>query len=123
MLRLHLLQQLFGLSDFAMEKALFDTPLYRTFAGLGNIDCLPDRVSILRFGKIPSQRQLMEGHDLAKQFFETVKDMLSAKGQMLQTAQWSMPPSSLHRDRPRTVRASVNRKCTKSRIAISGSTG
>jgi transposase, IS5 family len=28
MLRLHLLQQLFGLSDFAMEEALFETPLY-----------------------------------------------------------------------------------------------
>ena len=34
MLRLHLLQQLFGLSDFAMEEALFETPLYRDFAGL-----------------------------------------------------------------------------------------
>lgn len=79
MLRLHLLQQLFGLSDFAMEEALFDTPLYRTFAGLGNTDRLPDRVSILRF------RHLMEGHDLAKQFFETVNDMLRAKGLMLQS--------------------------------------
>lgn len=79
MLRLHLLQQLFGLSDFAMEEALFDTPLYRSFAGLGNNDRLPDRVSILRFG------HLMEGHDLAKQFFETVNDMLRAKGLMLQS--------------------------------------
>jgi IS5 family transposase len=79
MLRLHLLQQLFGLSDFAMEEALFDTPLYRTFAGLGNTDRLPDRVSILRF------RHLLEKHDLAKQFFETVNDMLRAKGLMLQS--------------------------------------
>jgi len=79
MLRLHLLQQLFGLSDFAMEEALFDTPLYRSFAGLGNTDRLPDRVSILRF------RHLMEGHDLAKQFFETVNAMLRAKGLMLQS--------------------------------------
>jgi IS5 family transposase len=79
MLRLHLLQQLFGLSDFAMEEALFDTPLYRSFAGLGNTDRLPDRVSILRF------RHLMESHDLAKQFFETVNAMLRAKGLMLQS--------------------------------------
>lgn len=79
MLRLHLLQQLFGLSDFAMEEALFDTPLYRTFAGLGNTDRLPDRVSILRF------RHLLEKHDLANQFFETVNDMLRAKGLMLQS--------------------------------------
>lgn len=79
MLRLHLLHQLFGLSDFAMEEAQFDTPLYRTFAGLENTDRLPDRVSILRF------RHLLEKHDLAKQFFETVNDMLRAKGLMLQS--------------------------------------
>ena len=79
MLRLHLLQQLFGLSDFAMEEALFDTPLYRTFAGLGNTDRMPDRVSILRF------RHLLEKHDLAKHFFESVNDMLRAKGLMLQS--------------------------------------
>lgn len=85
MLRVHLLQQLFGLSDFAIEEALFDTPPYRTFAGLGNTDRLPDRVSILRFGKTPSSRHLMQGHDLAKQFFETVNGMLRAKGLMLQS--------------------------------------
>lgn len=48
MLRLHFLQQWFGLSDFAMKEALFDIPLYRAFAGLGNTDRLPDHVSILR---------------------------------------------------------------------------
>lgn len=85
MLRLQLLQHLFGLSDFAMEEALFDTPLYCTFAGLGNTDRVPDRVSILRFGKTPSPSHLMEGHDLAKQFFETVNDMLRAKGLMLRS--------------------------------------
>ena len=85
MLRLHLLQRLFGLSDFAMEEALFDTPQYRSFAGLGNNDRLPDRVSILRFGKTPSPRHLLEKHSLAKQFFETVNDMLRAKGLMLQS--------------------------------------
>ena len=77
MLRLHLLQQLFGLSDFAMEEALFETPLYRDFAGLGTNERLPDRVSILRF------RHLLEKHNLAKQFFETVNAMLKARGLML----------------------------------------
>ena len=49
MLRIHFLQQWFGLSDVAMEEALFDVPLYRQFAGLGGMNRLPDRVSILRF--------------------------------------------------------------------------
>jgi IS5 family transposase len=77
MLRLHLLQQLFGLSDFAMEEALFETPLYRDFAGLEENARLPDRVSILRF------RHLLEKHNLAKQFFETVNAMLRQRGLML----------------------------------------
>ena len=34
MLRIHFMQQWFGLSDPAMEEALFDVPLYREFAGL-----------------------------------------------------------------------------------------
>ena len=77
MLRLHLLQQLFGLSDFAMEEALFETPLYRDFAGLEANARLPDRVSILRF------RHLLEKHQLAQQFFDTVNAMLKARGLML----------------------------------------
>jgi transposase, IS5 family len=77
MLRIHFLQQWFGLSDVAMEEALYDTPLYREFAGLGGIARLPDRVSILRF------RHLLEQHHLAEQILKTVNQQLSAKGFML----------------------------------------
>ena len=49
MLRIHFLQQRFGLTDVAMEEALFDVPLCRQFAGLGGTSRIPDRVSILRF--------------------------------------------------------------------------
>jgi IS5 family transposase len=42
MLRIHFLQQWFGLSDPAMEEALYDVPLYREFAGLDvGVDRLP----------------------------------------------------------------------------------
>ena len=85
MLRLPLLQQWVGLSDFAMEEALFDMPRHRTFAGLGNTDRLPDRISILRSGRASSPRHLMGENDLAKLFFETVSDMLRANGLMLQS--------------------------------------
>ncbi|MGF6507685.1 hypothetical protein OKW26_003511 [Paraburkholderia sp. 32] len=34
MLQIHFMQQWFGLSDPAMEEALYDVPLYREFAGL-----------------------------------------------------------------------------------------
>ncbi|MGF6267131.1 hypothetical protein OKW49_008125 [Paraburkholderia youngii] len=77
MLRIHFLQQWFGLSDVAMEEALYDVPLYREFSGLGGMSRLPDRVSILRF------RHLLEQHQLAEQFPKTVNAHLSAKGYLL----------------------------------------
>ena len=36
MLRLHVMQQWFGLGDPATKEALHDMPLYREFAGLDN---------------------------------------------------------------------------------------
>lgn len=77
MLRIHFLQQWFGLSDVAMEEALFDVPLYREFAGLGGMSRLPDRVSILRF------RHLLEEHRLAEQFLQVVNAHLAQAGLML----------------------------------------
>jgi hypothetical protein len=74
MLRMHLLQQCFGLSDVAMEEALDDVALYREFAGQGAMIRLPDRGSILRF------RHLLEQHRLAEHFLATTNAQLGAKG-------------------------------------------
>ena len=78
MLRIHFMQQWFGLSDPAMEEALFDVPLYREFAGLdsGNVR-LPDESTILRF------RHLLETHKLAGPMLAAVNDVLRDKGLML----------------------------------------
>jgi transposase, IS5 family len=77
MLRIHFAQQWFGLSDLAMEEALFETTLYRDFVGLSSVERIPDRVSILRF------RHLLEEHQLAEQILATVNATLSGKGLML----------------------------------------
>ena len=77
MLRIHFLQPWFGLSDLAMEEALFETPLYRDFAGLSSAKRIPDRVSILRF------RHLLEEHQLSNQILATVNSTLAAKGLLL----------------------------------------
>jgi IS5 family transposase len=77
MLRIHFLQQWFGLSDLAMEEALFETMLYREFAGLSSVERIPDRVSILRF------RHILEEHQLAEQILATVNATLADKGLML----------------------------------------
>jgi IS5 family transposase len=78
MLRIHLMQQWFNLSDPAMEEALHDVPLFRDFAGLSNwADAMPSQTSILRF------RHLLERHKLADQLLSTVNGLLSAKGLLL----------------------------------------
>jgi transposase, IS5 family len=79
MLHIHFLQQWFGLSDLAMEETLFETPLYRDFAGLSGSQRIPDRVSILRF------RHLLEEHQLSLQILATVNSTLAAKGLLLKS--------------------------------------
>ncbi len=78
MLRIHFLQNWFNLSDPAMEEALYDTPMFRDFAGLDmGEDHLPDESTILRF------RHLLEAHNLSVQILATVNAMLTAKGLLL----------------------------------------
>jgi transposase, IS5 family len=78
MLRIHFLQQWFNLSDPAMEEALYDTPMFREFAGLDmGEDHLPDESTILRF------RHLLEANHLSAQILATVNATLMAKGLLL----------------------------------------
>lgn len=80
MLRIHFLQQWFGLSDPAMEEALHDVPLYREFADLeGPMRRLPDESTILRF------RHLLEEHGLAAPMLATVNRVLHEHGLTLKT--------------------------------------
>ena len=80
MLRIHFMQQWFGLSDPAMEEALHDVPLYREFAGLdAGVTRMPDESTILRF------RHLLEANDLSLQLLATINTMLATKGLMLKS--------------------------------------
>ena len=80
MLRIHFLQQWFGLSDPAMEEALHDTPLYCEFARLdAGMARMPDETTILRF------RHLLEEHNLSIKLLATINATLIAKGLMLKT--------------------------------------
>jgi IS5 family transposase len=50
MMRIHLLQQWYDLSDPAMEDALIEVPTMRRFAGIDMISCrIPDETTILTF--------------------------------------------------------------------------
>jgi transposase, IS5 family len=80
MLRIHFMQQWFGLSDPAMEEALHDTPMYREFAGLDDFSRrLPHETTILRF------RHLLEEFKLADLVLQVINDMLRSKGLMMRT--------------------------------------
>ena len=80
MLRIHFLQQWFGLSDPAMEEALHDTPLYCEFARLdAGMARMPDETTIGRF------RHLLEEHNLSIQLLATINATLIAKGLILKT--------------------------------------
>jgi IS5 family transposase len=80
MLRIHFLQQWFGLSDPAMEEALHDISLYCEFARLDpGATRLPDESTILRF------RHLLEEHNLSIELLATINATLATKGLMLKT--------------------------------------
>jgi IS5 family transposase len=75
MLRIHLMQQWYDLSDPAMEDVLIEVPTMRRFAGIALIsDRIPDETTILAF------RHLLEKHNLGDQIFEAVKAHLKANG-------------------------------------------
>ena len=78
MLRIYFMQQWYGLSDPAMEDALYDIESIRRFADIDiEVDVIPDETTILNF------RHLLERHELTKKIFEKTKQYLSEKGLLL----------------------------------------
>jgi IS5 family transposase len=77
MLRVHLMQNWFGLSDPAMEEALYEITPMRAFAGLTLTKAIPDETTILNF------RHLLEANELAPEILRRVNAYLSRKGLML----------------------------------------
>lgn len=78
MLRIHVMQLLYNLSDPAMEDALYEIESMRRFAGLRLSDNLPDETTILNF------RHFIERHKFGQRLFETIQSHLEAQGLKLQ---------------------------------------
>lgn len=88
MLRIHFMQQWFGLSDPTMGEALHDTPLYCEFAGLdAGIARLPDESTIVRF------RHLLEEHTLSIQLM-AIKDVMRNSGTVVEVTLIVVPSST-----------------------------
>jgi len=77
MLRVHLMQNWFALSDPAMEEALYEIASLRNFAGLALSEPIPDETTILNF------RHMLEESSLAEDIFKQVNAHLSRKGLLL----------------------------------------
>ena len=127
MLRIHLMQQWYDLSDPAMEDALIEVPTMRRFAGIDLIsERIPDETTILSF------RHLLEKHDLGKQIFETVKGhlkdqgMAMKQGTIIDATLIAAPSSIFTRAKPecaggtRTRRARGIPRCTRPARGSSG---
>ena len=78
LLRIHLLQQWYDLSDPAMEDALIEVATIQRFAGIALItDRFPHETTILAF------RYLLEQNDLGEYIFTAVKAHIKANGQVM----------------------------------------
>ena len=71
MLRVHLMQNWFTLSDPAMEEALYETASMRNFAALKLSESIPDETTILNF------RHMLEENDLAEDMLAQINALLS----------------------------------------------
>ncbi len=96
------MQQWFGLSDPAMEEALWETPLLRQFAGIGpDFEGVPDETTILKF------RHLLEQHELSKALFDEMTAVLPERGLLLRQGTIidatliAAPPSTKNRTKSR----------------------
>lgn len=77
MLRIHLLQNWYSLSDPGMEEELYENTPMRSFAGLSLNGPIPDETTILNF------RHLLEANELAVEILQRVNAHLGRKGLML----------------------------------------
>jgi transposase, IS5 family len=78
MLRIHFLQQWYGLADEAMEDALYDSQALRGFAGIDlTVAAVPEATTILNF------RHWLEQHELSQALFAEVSVMLEERGLLM----------------------------------------
>ena len=74
MLRVHMVQLCYNLSDPAMEDLLYEAESVRRFAGLRLSEPIPDESTLLHF------LHLFERHQLGQGLFEEIKGHLEEQG-------------------------------------------
>ena len=74
MLRIHIMQLVYNLSDPEMEDYLYEVESMRRFAHLRLCENIPDETTILNF------RHHLEAHKFGKKIFDTINQHLADKG-------------------------------------------
>jgi IS5 family transposase len=102
MLRIHFLQQWYGLADGAMEDALYDSQALRGFAGIDlTVAAVPEATTILNF------RHWLEQHELSQALFAEVSAMLEERGLLMRQGTivdatiFAAPPSTKNKSKSR----------------------
>lgn len=102
MLRIYFLQQWYGLSDEALEDALYDSMAMRTFAGIDlAVEAVPDATTLLKF------RRLLVEHELTRKLFDEIGIMLCEQGLMMKEGTIvdatiiEAPPSTKNKEKSR----------------------
>ena len=111
MLKIHCLQQRFGLSDPAMEDAIFDRNSFQQFLKIDLIgDKVPDQTAILNFC------HLLEKHSLSKTLFNQINlylgehNLLLKEGTAIDATLISAPSSTKNKDKKRDPEMSSTKK-------------
>src|SRR3954447_25733462 len=111
MLRIHFLQQWYGLADGAMEDALYDSQALHGFAGIDlTVAGVPEETTILNF------RHWLESHELSQALFAEVSAMLEARGLLMRQGTIvdatiiAAPPSTKNKSKSRDPEMHQTRK-------------
>jgi IS5 family transposase len=113
MLRIHVIQNLYNLSDMAVMNEIIDSRSFSLFCGIDSSNQVPDGDTIGRF------RAILTENGLQKQLFEQVTEKLHdrglilMKGTIVDSTIISAPPSIKNREHKRDPEAGHTKKGNK----------
>lgn len=78
MLRMYFIQQWYGLSDVAVEDAIYDSQALRNFCSIDlSIESVPDATTLMNF------RHLLETHELPQSMLKEINTLLRERGLLM----------------------------------------
>jgi len=116
MLRIHIMQLVYNLSDPEMEDYLYEVESMRRFAHLRLCESIPDETTILNF------RHYLEVHKVGKRIFETINQHLADKGLRLREGPLVDATIMQHLHLSKMQIMHVTRKCIKPKRVMNGIT-